>query len=95
MVARLVGPGRAPANAGRRISADVLFFRRGQQSKPADIDHAAIYLGDDWMIESSGRGVGLARLDWSRQAFAWAGRPLAEAGLEPAAGFTQDESAAA
>ena len=60
---------------------DVLFFgARGPSSKPAQIDHAAIYLGDGWIIQSSGYGVALARLDgWYASRFAWARRPLAEA----------------
>jgi cell wall-associated NlpC family hydrolase len=63
--------------------ADVLFFgTRGTKSTPAQVDHTAIYLGDGWLIESSGEGVALAQLDgWYASSFAWARRPLAEAGL--------------
>jgi cell wall-associated NlpC family hydrolase len=61
---------------------DVLFFGRGRRSKPAQVDHAAIYLGNGWLINSSGFGVAIAPLDgWFRESFAWARRPLAEAGL--------------
>jgi len=61
---------------------DVMFFGRGRRSKPAQIDHAAIYLGDGWLVQSSGYGVALAPFDgWYRSSFAWARRPLAEAGL--------------
>ena len=42
-----------------------------------------IYLGNGWFIQSSGNGVDLATLDgWYKHEFAWARRPLAEAGLE-------------
>ena len=62
---------------------DVLFFGpSGPRSKPASIGHAGIYLGGGWMIHSSGQGVALTPLTgWYRQEFAWARRPLAEAGL--------------
>ena len=63
---------------------DVLFFGpKGERSKPKEIDHMALYLGNGWMIHSSRFGVALAPLDgWYRDGFAWARRPLAEAGLE-------------
>ncbi len=62
---------------------DVLFFGpMGPRSKPKDVDHAGIYLGSGWMIHSSAFGVALALLDgWYRDGFAWARRPLSEAGL--------------
>jgi cell wall-associated NlpC family hydrolase len=62
---------------------DVLLFGdRGSRSKPAEVDHAGIALGGGWMIHSSGQGVALTPLDRSyRKRFAWARRPLAEAGL--------------
>ena len=68
--------------------ADVLFFGAGgPRSTPAQVGHMGIYLGNGWLIHSSDDGVALARLDgWYAQTFAWARRPLAEAGLEaPAA----------
>jgi cell wall-associated NlpC family hydrolase len=63
--------------------ADVLFFgAHGPKSKPAEIDHAGIYLGNGWFIHSSGYGVAVAQLQgWYQQRFAWGRRPLAEAGL--------------
>ena len=63
--------------------ADVLFFgAHGPRSKPAEIDHAAIYLGNGWLIQSSAYGVALAPFDgWYTRRFAWARRPLAEAHL--------------
>src|SRR5262249_29201960 len=63
--------------------ADVLLFgAKGPKSKPAQVDHAGIYLGNGWLIESSGHGVALTPLTgWYRTHFAWGRRPLAEAGL--------------
>jgi len=63
--------------------ADVLFFgARGPKSKPAQINHTGIYVGNGWFINSSGYGVALARLDgWHSSSFAWGRRPLTEAGL--------------
>jgi cell wall-associated NlpC family hydrolase len=62
---------------------DVLFFgAHGPKSKPAEIDHMGVYLGGGWFVQSSDQGVALAPLTgWYRQGFAWARRPLAEAGL--------------
>jgi cell wall-associated NlpC family hydrolase len=61
---------------------DVLFFGKGRRSKPAQVDHTGIYLGNGWFIHSSGYGVAVAQLEgWYRSSFAWARRPLAEAGL--------------
>jgi cell wall-associated NlpC family hydrolase len=63
---------------------DVLFFGpNGPRSKPKTIGHTGIYLGSGWMIHSSGQGVAVVPLTgWYRQQFAWARRPLAEAGLD-------------
>jgi len=63
--------------------ADVIFFgSRGAKSKPAQVDHTGIYLGNGWFIHSSGYGVAVARLDgWYASSFAWARRPLNEAKL--------------
>jgi cell wall-associated NlpC family hydrolase len=65
--------------------ADVLFFgAAGPHSKPAQVDHTGIYLGNGWFIHSSSQGVYLSTLTgWYRDRFAWARRPLAEAGLDP------------
>jgi cell wall-associated NlpC family hydrolase len=63
---------------------DVLFWgAKGPKSKPSQVDHAGIYLGNGWFIHSSDYGVALAQLQgWYRDRFAWGRRPLAEAGLE-------------
>jgi len=76
--------------ASKRISfaslqpGDVLFFgAAGPRSKPSQINHTGIYLGGGWMIHSSGQGVALAPIatGYYVSRFAWARRPLAEAGL--------------
>ncbi|HVM56969.1 MAG TPA: NlpC/P60 family protein [Gaiellaceae bacterium] len=63
--------------------ADVLFFgAKGPRSQPSEVDHMAIYIGNNWFIQSSGQGVALATLTgYYKRTFAWARRPLAEAGL--------------
>jgi cell wall-associated NlpC family hydrolase len=64
--------------------ADVLFFgAEGPHSSGPQIDHTAIYVGNGWFIQSSDEGVALAQLSgWYRHEFAWARRPLHEAGLD-------------
>lgn len=62
--------------------ADVIFFGKGPSSQPSQVDHMGIYVGNGWFIHSSGYGVALATLDgWYKRGFAWARRPLREAGL--------------
>jgi cell wall-associated NlpC family hydrolase len=63
--------------------ADVLFFgAAGPKSKPVQVDHMGIYLGNGWFIHSSRNGVAVVPLaGWYVQRFAWGRRPLAEAGL--------------
>jgi cell wall-associated NlpC family hydrolase len=63
--------------------ADVIFFgAAGPKSKPAQVNHMGIYLGNGWFIHSSDYGVAVAQLSgWYAQRFAWARRPLAEASL--------------
>ena len=63
--------------------ADVIFFGdHGPRSQAAEIGHMGIYVGNGWFIHSSDEGVALASLDgWYKREFAWARRPLAEAGL--------------
>jgi cell wall-associated NlpC family hydrolase len=63
--------------------ADVIFFgAKGPKSKPAQVDHMGVYLGNGWFIHSSRYGVALETLTgWYAKRFAWGRRPLAEAGL--------------
>jgi cell wall-associated NlpC family hydrolase len=65
--------------------ADVVFFgTKGAHSKGSQIFHTGIYVGNGWFIQSSDEGVALAQLaGWYKSRFAWARRPLHEAGLEP------------
>jgi cell wall-associated NlpC family hydrolase len=62
---------------------DVVFFgSNGKKSTPGQVGHTGIYLGAGWMIHSSGQGVAVVPIaGWYRQSFAWARRPLTEAGL--------------
>jgi cell wall-associated NlpC family hydrolase len=63
--------------------ADVLFFgTQGTQSRPSEIGHSGIYVGNGWFVHSSSGGVTLQPLQgWYADELAWARRPLAEAGL--------------
>ena len=62
---------------------DVLFFgSRGTRSTSAEVGHSGIYVGNGWFVHSSSAGVTLQPLSgWYSKSFAWARRPLAEAGL--------------
>jgi cell wall-associated NlpC family hydrolase len=62
---------------------DVLFFgARGLRSLPAEVGHTGIYVGGGWFVHSSSAGVTLQPLQgWYTTTFAWARRPLLEAGL--------------
>jgi cell wall-associated NlpC family hydrolase len=63
--------------------ADVLFFgSKGSQSKPTEVGHSGIYVGNGWFVHSSSGGVTLQPLQgWYADELAWGRRPLAEAGL--------------
>lgn len=63
--------------------ADIVFFgARGRKSKPSEVGHMGIYVGNGWFVHSSGGGVTLQPLQgWYAETLAWARRPLAEAGL--------------
>ena len=69
--------------AAKLQPADVMFFgARGPRSKPSEVDHAALYLGNGWFVQSSGEGVTLLPFDgWYTRSYAWGRRPLREAGL--------------
>ena len=62
---------------------DVVFFGdRGPQSRPTEVGHMGIYVGNGWMVHSSSRGTTLAPMGgWYETRFAWGRSPLAEAGL--------------
>jgi cell wall-associated NlpC family hydrolase len=69
--------------AAKLQPADVMFFgAKGPRSSPRIVDHAAIYLGGGWFIQSSDEGVTLLPFGggWTGY-FAWGRRPLREAGL--------------
>ena len=61
---------------------DVLFFgSHGPDSKPSEIGHMGIYVGNGWFVHSSSAGVTLQPLQgWYATTLAWARRPLAESG---------------
>lgn len=65
------------------VPGDVAFFgERGPRSSPVQVDHMGMYLGGGWFVHSSGQGVTLLPLaSWYAKTFAWARRPLGEAGL--------------
>jgi cell wall-associated NlpC family hydrolase len=79
--AELPRPARIPF--AQLAPGDVVFFgTNGARSKPAQVIHMGIYAGNGWMVHASDRGVTLVPLaGWYRSSFAWARRPLAEAGL--------------
>jgi len=68
--------------ASKLQPGDVMFFGVGPKSTPDQVGHTGIYLGNGWLIQSSGQGVSLAPFEgWYARTFAWARRPLQEAGL--------------
>jgi cell wall-associated NlpC family hydrolase len=78
-----VGPAKRIRKLENLRPADLIFQGdRGTKSKPSQVGHAAIYLGGGWFAHSSRNGTTLHPLDgWYRENFAWARRPLREAGL--------------
>ena len=76
-------PRSARITAANLQPGDVMFFgAKGPKSKPSVVDHTALYLGNGWFVQSSGEGVTLLPFDgWYTRRFAWARRPLREAGL--------------
>lgn len=67
----------------RLSPADIVFFGPdGPQSKPAQVGHMGIYLGNGWIVHAYNRGVALEPMTgWLDADFAWGRDPLAEAGL--------------
>jgi len=63
---------------------DVVFFgTRGPKSKPSEVGHMGIYLGNGWLVHSSRFGTTLTPMtNWYESSFAWGRSPLVEAGLE-------------
>jgi cell wall-associated NlpC family hydrolase len=63
---------------------DVVFFgSRGPRSKPSEVGHMGIYVGNGWFVHSSRFGTTLAPMTgWYETTFAWGRSPLVEAGLE-------------
>ncbi len=61
---------------------DLMFFgSEGRDSKASDVFHAGVYLGNGWMIDSSGSQAGVSLSDvrpgsWWRGEFAWARRVI-------------------
>ena len=78
-----VPPAQRIRKAENLQPGDLIFQgERGSNSKPAQVDHAGIYLGGGWFVHSSGSGTTLHPFEgWYRDRFAWARRPLREAGL--------------
>jgi cell wall-associated NlpC family hydrolase len=76
-------PQRQRIQVAKLQPADVMFFGAGgRASSPSEVDHTALYLGNGWFVQSSGEGVTLLPFDgWYTHSFAWARRPLSEAGL--------------
>ena len=78
-----VPPGQRIRKAENLQPGDLIFQGAGgPKSKPAQVDHAGIYLGGGWFVHASGNGTTLHPFEgWYRDRFAWARRPLREAGL--------------
>ena len=68
---------------GALAPGDVLFFgSNGPRSKPTEVGHSGIYVGNGWFVHASSGGVTLQPLQgWYATTLAWARRPLAEANL--------------
>jgi cell wall-associated NlpC family hydrolase len=78
-----VAPARR-VTRGALQPGDVVFFGpRGPRSRPGEVGHMGIYVGNDWFVHSSRYGTTLTPMsDWYETSFAWGRSPLVEAGLE-------------
>lgn len=63
---------------------DVVFFgSKGTRSRPSQVGHMGIYVGNGWIVHSSRNGTTLTPMTgWYETTFAWGRSPLVEAGLE-------------
>jgi NlpC/P60 family len=63
---------------------DIVFFgSRGVLSRPSEVGHMGIYVGNGWIVHSSRFGTTLTPMTgWYETTFAWGRSPLVEAGLE-------------
>jgi cell wall-associated NlpC family hydrolase len=63
---------------------DVVFFgTHGPRSRPSEVGHMGIYVGNGWIVHSSRYGTTLTPMTgWFQTSFAWGRSPLVEAGLE-------------
>lgn len=63
--------------------ADLVFFgSRGPRSRPSEVGHMGIYVGNGWIVHSSRFGTTLTPMTgWYETSFAWGRSPLAEAGI--------------
>ena len=63
---------------------DVVFFgSNGTRSRPNQVGHMGIYVGNGWIVHSSRNGTTLTPMTgWYETTFAWGRSPLVEAGLE-------------
>ena len=77
-------PRRARVTRAALLPGDVVFFgARGVRSKPSEVGHMGIYVGNDWFVHSSRFGTTLTPMTgWYQTTFAWGRSPLVEAGLE-------------
>jgi hypothetical protein len=63
---------------------DIVFFgSNGTRSRPSQVGHMGIYVGNGWLVHSSRNGTTLTPMTgWYETTFAWGRSPLVEAGLE-------------
>jgi cell wall-associated NlpC family hydrolase len=63
---------------------DIVFFgSNGTRSRPSQVGHMGIYVGNGWIVHSSRNGTTMTPMTgWYQTTFAWGRSPLVEAGLE-------------